>query len=128
VFNKLAKDLKTAGVSYTYLYFDIEECPPQQCWYSDPVANSEFLGAAVAGAQAAGASVGIYANWNTWPQLMGSNSSFSNLPLWYAHWDGVQGFSDFIPFNGWTYPHMKQYGDKSDVGCYSLVDVNYANF
>lgn len=48
---------------------------------------------------------------------MGSTSAcakFTSHPLWYAHYDGVQSFSDFTSFGGWTKPAMKQYlGDKT---------------
>jgi GH25 family lysozyme M1 (1,4-beta-N-acetylmuramidase) len=124
-FYNLVKNLAKQGVSYTYLYFDIEECPPQQCWETSTQQNANFLGDAVAGAEAAGAKVGIYASSSQWSQLMGSNTSFKNLPLWYAHYDASPSFSDFKSFGGWTKPHMKQYNDHSDVGCFSNVDVDY---
>jgi GH25 family lysozyme M1 (1,4-beta-N-acetylmuramidase) len=126
VFYNMTKTLASKGVKYRYLYFDVEECPPSQCWYSDPKQNAQFLSDAIAGATAAGAKCAIYANWNDWSALMGTNSSFSHYPLWYPHYDGVASFADFKPFGGWTTPHMKQYGDASDVGCYSNVDVNWA--
>eukprot|EP01115_Flamella_aegyptia_P010368 TRINITY_DN45901_c0_g1_i1.p1 TRINITY_DN45901_c0_g1~~TRINITY_DN45901_c0_g1_i1.p1 ORF type:complete len:233 (+),score=45.51 TRINITY_DN45901_c0_g1_i1:32-700(+) len=125
VFKNLAENLKSQGVSYTYLYFDIEECPPSSCWSSSTSTNVSFLKDAISGAEDGGAKVGIYANKSSWTQIMGSDSSFSKYPLWYAHYDGSASFSDFTAFGGWTSPHMKQYNDHSDVGCYTNVDVDY---
>jgi hypothetical protein len=50
---------------------------------------------------------------------------FTDLPLWYAHYDGKASFSDFSSFGGWKTPYAKQY-----MGDYTLcsfdVDLNYA--
>lgn len=47
------------------------------------------------------------------------------MPLWYAHYDDVQGFYDYSPFGGWTQPFAKQYsGDGSE--CSFPVDFNFA--
>jgi hypothetical protein len=47
-----------------------------------------------------------------WNQIMGGAdrcNKFMDHPLWYAHYDGVQNFSDFKPFGGWTKPYAKQF-------------------
>jgi len=125
VFYNLVKNLAKQGVKYTYLYFDIEDCPPSSCWESNKQQNAEFLGEAINGAEAAGAKIGIYASQSQWSAIMGSNSSFSRYPLWYPHYDGNPSFSDFQSFGGWKSPHMKQYNDHSDVGCFQNVDPDY---
>lgn len=127
VFENLVKTLKSQGVSYTYLYFDVETCPPSSCWESSTSSNVQFLQQAIQGATAGGARVGIYASSSMWSQIMGSSTAFKSYPLWYPHYDGKASFSDFTSFGGWTSPHMKQYNDKSDVGCYSNVDVDYGS-
>jgi len=126
VFRNLILDLKAQKVNFTFFYFDIEECPPQRCWTDDKKYNAEFLGQAVLGVKSAGHDrIGIYSSQYTWASIMGSNSSFADLVLWYPHWDGTTTFSDFEPFAGWKVPHMKQYADTTDVGCYSNVDLDY---
>jgi hypothetical protein len=35
--------------------------------------------------------------------------SFSDLPLWYPHYNGILNFNDFKYFGGWSKPTMKQY-------------------
>lgn len=60
---------------------------------------------------------------------MGSPSAcsyFTNLPVWYAHFDNSPNFKDWgsVKFGGWTYPSMKQYvGDITF--CQADADLNY---
>ena len=55
---------------------------------------------------------------------VGSCSSLGNVPLWYAHYDGVQNFNDFKDFGGWTKPNIKQY--QGDVTlCGAGVDYSW---
>jgi len=122
VAQSIVQRLQSEGVTYTYFYVDVEQC--SGCWNS-AAENVAFLQDVVRGAQAGGANVAIYTNANEWSQVCGSDSSFSSLPLWYAHYDGIAGFSDFRPFAGWTSPQMKQYNDHSDAGCFNGVDVNW---
>jgi len=118
----LVNNLKNKGVNYTYMYIDVEQC--SGCWNSY-AANVAFLKQVISGAQSAGARIAIYSNAYEWGAVTGGDTSFSQYPLWYAHYDGNPSFSDFAPFGGWTAPHMKQYNDHSDVGCYNAVDVNW---
>ena len=51
-----------------------------------------------------------------WVQLFGNDQScqlFTDVPLWYARFDGKPTFDDFyaLPFGGWKQPYMKQYID-----------------
>lgn len=74
------------GVNYTYFYIDVEECDPDDdCWSTDYSVNQNYLISLVQGAQAAGASVGIYASTYEWKLLFGSDSWSSSaltpLPL-----------------------------------------------
>ena len=74
----------------------------------------------------AGVSCGIYSSYYNWQDIFGSTSySYGNsLPLWYAHYDSMAGFSDFNSFGGWTKPWGKQYiGDTTTCGL--GIDVNY---
>jgi len=75
------------------------------------------------------AACGVYSSYYQWESLFGSTSfSYgSELPLWYADWDGNPSFSGFSSFAGWTSPYMKQYvGDVSK--CSQGVDLNYSPY
>ncbi len=58
---------------------------------------------------------------------MGSRSACtgpSNVPLWYAHYDGSASFSDYRKIGGWSSPSIKQFkGDTSQCGV--GVDLNF---
>jgi hypothetical protein len=51
--------------------------------------------------------------------------NFKELPLWYAHYDGVLSFSDFKPFGGWQKPAIKQYKGSSVLCNVNGLDLNY---
>ncbi len=111
----------TTGVKYGMLWFDIEG---SSYWSTTKSNNVNFLQAMVNEAKAKGVSVGIYSSASQWSAIMGSNSQFSSLPLWYAHYDNNPSYSDFSSFGGWTKPAMKQYyGDASF--CSAGWDKNY---
>jgi uncharacterized protein YraI len=59
--------------------------------------------------------------------VVGSASSWTQYPLWYAHYDGVQSFADSpgILFGGWTQGAIKQYNDHTPNNICAQVDVNY---
>jgi hypothetical protein len=48
------------------------------------------------------------------------------LPLWYAHYDNKQDFSDWEAnkFGGWTSPSIKQFAGDSPL-CGYHVDLSY---
>lgn len=76
-----------------------------------------------------GRSVGIYASHYMWLQIFGAVDKcnlFSNLPLWYAHYDNKQDFSDWEAnkFGGWTSPSIKQFAGDSPL-CGYHVDLSY---
>ena len=72
-----------------------------------------------------GVSAGIYTSYYNWEDIVGlswNSPSNQGLPLWYAHYDNSQSFSDFKSFGGWSSPMIKQYeGDKSGCG----VGIDY---
>ncbi|KAJ5071007.1 gh family 25 lysozyme 3-related [Anaeramoeba ignava] len=120
---KLVGYLSANRVNYGMLWFDIEQC--SGCW-NDASSNVAFIKEAVEKAQQLGVNVGIYSSEGEWSATVGSSSAFSNLPLWYAHYDGEPNFNDqwAYSFGGWSSPAMKQYYDSSSV-CYSNVDVDW---
>lgn len=72
--------------------------------------------------------VGIYASRYMWGSIFGSYDTCGqasvNIPLWYAHYDNVPSFSDFIAFAGWKTPSFKQYLGTSSL-CGASVDRNW---
>lgn len=70
---------------------------------------------------------GIYSSSSQWSAIFGSSSFAygSDLPLWYAHYDGSKSFSDFSSFGGWSSPHAKQY--QGDISLCSFgVDMDWS--
>jgi len=119
---QLISTASSQGIQYGQIWFDVEQC--SGCWNSDDDSNCEFVGEAVSAAQGAGASVGIYSSLYEWQSTVGDCANFSDLPLWYAHYDDDAGFDDEADyqFGGWTTPAMKQFNDAGP--CVS-VDVDY---
>jgi GH25 family lysozyme M1 (1,4-beta-N-acetylmuramidase) len=105
--------LRNGGATIGMLWLDIEGT---QYWM-DQASNRNFFNSLVSGCQAAGVHCGVYTSASQWNPIMGSFSGGSNMPLWYAHYDGNPSFSDFSGFGGWSKPAMKQYrGDVSACG------------
>jgi len=122
--NSLIQTVQSQGIQYGKLWFDVEQC--SGCWDTDDSDNCEFVGEAVSAGQSAGADVGIYSSSGEWPMTVGSGcTSFSDLPLWYAHYDDDAGFDDEdgYSFGGWTSPVMKQFTDSGP--CNVDVDQDY---
>lgn len=95
------------------LWFDIETNPSPGCgWSSDKGSNCQFMRDLIDGGHAVGVRMGVYASEYMWGSIMGDCDAAKDLPLWYAHYDGKQTFSDFTAFGGWSKPAMKQYWDS----------------
>ena len=59
-----------------------------------------------------GKKAGMYFSIRIWKLFFGDTeycSNFSDLPLWYAHYDKVENFSDWLPYGGWNKPYAKQF-------------------
>lgn len=113
---------------YGYIWVDVETNNSPGCgWTKDFQSNCKFLGDVVAQITKRGKSPGIYASTYMWTQIMGDKDAckdFSALPLWYAHYDGAQSFSDFSSFGGWEKPNYKQYKGTTSL-CGTSVDLNW---
>lgn len=62
-----------------------------------------------------------------WTTIMGGVdkcTKFSNLPLWYAHYDKNPSFNDWQPYGGWEKPYIKQFQGTTPL-CDASVDLNY---
>ena len=100
------------------LWFDIETNPDGSCaWSSDTSSNCDFLGRMISAGQSLGIQMGVYSSSYMWGSIMGSCTvgADNSLPLWYAHYDQSQTFSDFSSFGGWSTPAMKQYWDSVGI-------------
>ena len=100
---------------------------PNCGWSKDYDANCRFTQQLVQAAQKSGKTVGLYASAYMWNTIMGGSDRcqhFGDLPLWYAHYDGVENFNDFHAFGGWDQPYAKQYKGTTSI-CNASVDLNY---
>eukprot|EP01089_Gocevia_fonbrunei_P018135 TRINITY_DN6067_c0_g2_i1.p1 TRINITY_DN6067_c0_g2~~TRINITY_DN6067_c0_g2_i1.p1 ORF type:complete len:240 (-),score=52.82 TRINITY_DN6067_c0_g2_i1:81-800(-) len=121
---EIVHNLKTQGVNYGMLWFDIEQC--NGCW-NDAASNFAFITTAIKAAQNLGVKVGVYSSNYEWAQTVGGATGLSNLPLWYADWDNVQSFTDWpgTAFGGWNAPAIKQYYDHGNGNCGIDTDLNW---
>jgi len=127
VMQRIISYLKENKVNYGQLWFDVEQCGTEHCW-NDAPSNVAYLRSAINTAISSNVSVGIYSSaysdWG-WHSMMGADTSFSNTPLWYAHWDGIQTFNDsWWNFGGWKKSAIKQYG-AFYKSCNVVYDVDY---
>jgi len=115
------------NVTYGQLWFDVEQCGTEHCWNDFP-SNIEYLRSAVDTAENMKVSIGIYSSmysdWG-WATIVGGDTSFKNISLWYAHWDGSATFSDnWWNFGGWQKANIKQYG-AFYKSCNVVYDINF---
>ena len=117
------------SANYGMIWLDIETNPSSGCsWASfSGASNCAHVTEAVNRVRARGKTPGIYTNYYMWESIMGGANQcagLGNVPLWYAHYDGLASFSDFRSFGGWTKPNMKQYiGDTTLCG--AGVDLSF---
>lgn len=110
----------TLGVTVGMIWLDIEGT---DYWSSNTDNNVNFLTRMVNEGKARGVSMGVYTSKSQWTPIMGGSTKFSSYPLWYAHYDNVENFSDFVAFGGWSAPHIKQYAGTTAI-CSASVDKN----
>lgn len=110
-----------SGVDYGMLWYDVET----YAWSSSQSSNQAFIQDMIDEGLSLGVVAGIYTNYYNWESVVGLDWDYpasKGLPLWYAHYDDSQSFSDFTAFGGWTSPNIKQYmGDETSCG----VGVDY---
>ncbi|EAR88281.1 glycosyl hydrolase family 25 protein (macronuclear) [Tetrahymena thermophila SB210] len=122
--------VNTFGSLYGTVWIDVETNPSSGCgWTSNINTNCQFLKDIVAAYKSHGKLVGIYSSQYQWTSIFGAAGNcayFTNLPIWYAHYDNSPSFSDWskYSFGGWTKPAIKQYiGDTTMCGL--DVDMDY---
>lgn len=127
--DNIVNSLKSTLGSFSgRVFLDIETC--SGCWSSDGVKNFQFVLEVAEKIKNAGYHLGIYSSASGWKSIFGtaaSKTTFSALPLWYAHYDNNPSFSDTSAFTfaGWTKPEIKQYAGDTTV-CGAQVDLNFA--
>jgi len=99
---------------YNTIWLDIEDNPSTGCEWTQVSAEDRctFLQDLVTEVKSRGRKVGIYSSHYEWNSVFGSAtacSKFTDLPLWFAYYDGYQNFDAFTkyPFGGWTTPYAK---------------------
>jgi len=114
--------LEDAGVQIGRLWYDIEGS-----WPVHHSENQAFMKGLVDAGVSRGIPAGVYTNWNSWEDIVGSSYDYPSskgLPVWYPHYDGNPSFSDFQQFGGWDKPMWKQYlGDQTS--CNTNLDYNF---
>ena len=115
--HQVREDIDAVGAgNFGQIWFDIETNGSPGCgWSGDKGSNCQFLADMINAAKAKGKSPGVYASQYMWDSIMGSGCTAGHdngAVLWYAHYDGRQSFSDYVPFGGWAHPNVKQYGDS----------------
>uniref|UniRef100_A0A0K0FIF7 Glycosyl hydrolase family 25 n=1 Tax=Strongyloides venezuelensis TaxID=75913 RepID=A0A0K0FIF7_STRVS len=114
--------LKAEGAKIGTLWLDIE----RYAWPADHNYNRNFITAMVNQAQSMGVTVGIYSNYYNWEAIVGLDySAHSNLPLWWANYNGHQDYTGYRPFGGWSRPAMHQYTGDVNGGCGVDLDQTY---
>ena len=141
-----------AGMSvdaYAVLYWDfgitnqvktalsmIQDFPVQRLWLDVEVPPGSWSASQIVDKIAEAVSAcgtmpcGIYTRKVWWRDNVADSTAFSHLPIWYAYYDGRQGFDDWYapmfwyegPFGGWSDPTGKQY--DSDWTAPDLCGVN----
>jgi len=124
VASELAASIRVQEIKFGRLWLSVYRCAG--CW-NFREENCAYLQKAAMVFRSAGIPIGIFTNSFDWPQVMGNCTGFSDLPLWYHHFDNVASFSDreYYAFSGWEQPAMKQYWNISPKKCDAFVMMDY---
>lgn len=110
------------------LWLDIEDEDPSKYYDVDITINQNILSEFVTTANELNVNLGIYTTKTYWTKIMGGIEGYSQYPLWYPRYDGVNSMDFFTPFAGWDTADIKQTnGDVSYCGV-SQVDSNYMEY
>ncbi|CAD6192098.1 unnamed protein product [Caenorhabditis auriculariae] len=114
--------LKAEKAEVNYIWLDIERL----AWPADHTHNRNFITAMVDEVQKMGYKPAIYSNNNNWEAIVGLDwKPFPHLPLWWANYNGEQGFSRYQEFGGWAKPLIHQYKGTTAGPCSVSMDLNY---
>ena len=114
----------THSVNVKRLWLDIEG---SQYWTGNHDSNQAFYKGLIDACSKSGLVCGVYSSASQWEPIFGSRSfSYgSNLPLWYAQYDGKPSFSGWAQFGGWQSPAMKQFTDRG-TKCSCSYDISWS--
>ncbi|KAL9646766.1 hypothetical protein ABK040_001188 [Willaertia magna] len=113
--------VRSNGGSFGQVWLDIEA---PNLWSGNCNTNINFLRTMVQTIRNLGYTPQIYSSASQWNPIMCGSTEFSNMQLWYAHYDGNPSFSDFTPFGGWSHPNIKQYQGTTNI-CGTQIDQNF---
>jgi len=112
------------------IWMDIESNPSGGCgWGGDHSANCQYVGELIDAARSAGLNVGVYSSVGEWETVVGSSCSIGaqkGVPIWYARYNGIKDYADWIPFGGWSSSSIAihQYADTIGGLCGVSADAN----
>lgn len=116
----LVSYLRQNKAKFGMLWLDIEG---SQYWGSKS-SNEAFFKSLLAGAKQAKVHLGIYSSASQWTSIFSAGfNAGAGYPLWYAHYDHRDNFSDFKPFAGWSKPAIKQYAGTTTICGGPFVDL-----
>ena len=115
--------------AFDYFWLDIEDFE----WKNDPSSNIIFISSMITTLKLSGQEkIGIYTGRYSWPVITGNTHRWSDLPLWYAHYDNNPSFSDYGnstgqlgTWGGWITPFAKQYEGDVSSHCGSNYDLDW---
>jgi hypothetical protein len=125
VYRKGDRNSKSATVTVSRFWFDIEDEDPSKYFDVNPTVNQAILAEMTAAGEAENIELGIYTTKTYWEKIMGNVLGYGGYPLWYPRYDGVNSMEFFVPFADFTEVQVKQTG--GDVGYCGItqVDSNY---
>jgi len=92
------------------------ECDKNLAWFTPLYKHA----VSVLGAE----NVGIYTLGSMWQRITCGSTAFSETPMWWASWNKVPSYANYVPFGGWAAPSMKQF-TGNDHACDINLDFDY---
>jgi len=124
VTTNLITSIREQNIEFGRLWLSLYGCAG--CWNLRDD-NCAFMQKAASVFERMRVPIGIFTNSMDWQYLMGNCTGFSDLPLWYHHFDNVAAFSDrsYFSFSGWERPTMKQYWNTAPPKCDSGANMDF---
>jgi len=127
--NSLHSFLAQNGMSPDSVWLDIESgggCS----WTLGASGNQAFYGELLSATKSYWPNnFGVYSSRYEWGNCFGSSywvhPGDNDVKMWFADYDGVANFNNFLTFSAWTTPYAKQYLGDAHV-CGFDVDLNWA--
>ncbi|TNV75753.1 hypothetical protein FGO68_gene6955 [Halteria grandinella] len=115
--------------NYGQIWLDIETNESTGCSWAGHSGDSNcaYVNELISAIKSHGKVPGVYSSYYMWESIMGhplNCGGHNGIPLWYAHYDNSQSFSDFHSFGGWSKPNIKQYAGTTTL-CGGGVDFSW---